>query len=482
MAGIIQLIVVPDAAGWRIFFGRSSVPPPADSPESFPGARRSGTSCDLDHCGRLERIAEYRTNLCDYVCVTQALIAITAIVVGWSLMSAKFVQWGIAPPVVIVLSGVAVGFTTVSQVSETLNTQVALRAAELILAVLLFVDATEVRGGLLGGQPWLASRLLFIALPVSLAVSVLLGLWLLTDLSWAVLLVLACVVVPTDFAPATWILRDREISPRVRNVLNVESGYNDGIVSPIFIFALVLAGNHSQANTPVDALAAAAPSALKALFVGVGVGVVLALSTNTAEQRNSMSEQAKRVALVAAPIMTFALATSIHGNGFVASFVCGIVLSYLRRSPDFGRQLELLDDIGFVLTAAMWFVFGVVAVFAMTTSITWSLIGFCLAALTVVRIVPVLLATIRTRLSRSDRLLAGVLGPRGTTTIVFGLLAFNQLDGQAADTAITATVFVVLGSVVLHGAGWPLLTHARRRFRPDSSPDGSVDRETHESP
>ena len=58
------------------------------------------------------------------------------------------------------------------------------------------------------------------------------------------------------------------------------------------------------------------------------------------------------------------------------------------------------------------------------------------------------------KLSGHERVLVGALGPRGTTTIVFGLLAFNRLpDGSAAETILLITVTCVLGSVVLHGMG-----------------------------
>lgn len=53
-----------------------------------------------------------------------------------------------------------------------------------------------------------------------------------------------------------------------------------------------------------------------------------------------------------------------------------------------------------------------------------------------------------------ERLMVGALGPRGTTSIVFGLLAFNALpDGPYADTALYAMTLTVLGSVLLHGGG-----------------------------
>ena len=51
------------------------------------------------------------------------------------------------------MAGMAVGFTTQDVLAATLNTDTAQHTAEIILAVLLFVDATDVRGGILGDGP-----------------------------------------------------------------------------------------------------------------------------------------------------------------------------------------------------------------------------------------------------------------------------------------------------------------------------------------
>ncbi|MFF9020266.1 hypothetical protein [Streptomyces eurythermus] len=91
------------------------------------------------------------------------------------------------------------------------------------------------------------------------------------------------------------------------------------------------------------------------------------------------------------------------GNGFVASFVCGIAFRYVRQVPARRRGTHAPDASDF----------------------TWR-----------------------------ERLMVGALGPRGTTSIVFGLLAFNALpDGVDADTALYAMTITVLGSVLLHGVG-----------------------------
>lgn len=395
--------------------------------------------------------------------VLLSLIAVSVVLAGWALGAGRLERLRLTAPMVLVLAGVAVGFSTQDVLADSLNTNTAQHVAEIVLAVLLFVDATDVRGGLFGGQPRATMRVLFIALPLSLALSVALGLWLLPHQPWALLLIIACVVVPTDFAPAASILRDHRVPERVRDVLNVEAGYNDGIISPIFIFALALAGDRSHAATPMEALGSAVPQAIKAILVGVVVGAALALLTNNAARRGAMTEQSKRLILVAAPMLAYGSSLAVGGNGFVSAFVCGIAFNYLRNSESIRAELELLDDIGFLLSAVMWFVFGATAVLALTLGVSWGMVLFCLLALTVVRVVPVLIAMLGSTFSWRERWLLGWLGPRGTTSIVFGLLAFNVLTGDAERTSLLTMVVAVLGSVVLHGAAAPAAARAYRR-------------------
>lgn len=389
------------------------------------------------------------------------LIALATVVVGWSLVARRIDRWSVTAPIVFVMAGIGVGFFTEGELVATLNTEDVQRIAEIILAVLLFVDATEVKGGFFGRDVKSAARLLLIALPLSLAFTVLVGAWLLPGVSWPVLLLIACIVIPTDFAPAAAILRDARIPERVRDLLNVEGGYNDGIASPIFIFALVLAGDVSQAETPQEALATSVPHALIAIVVGGVIGVALAVSTNVAEHHGFTTAQAKRMLLVAAPILAYAVSVALHGNGFVSAFVAGIAFNFLRHSEHFHAELEFLDDVAFLLTLAMWFVFGSVAVVALSGGITWGMALFCLLALTLLRMVPVLIAMLRSTFSWQDRVMIGWLGPRGTASIVLGLLAFNVLSGDDEGVVLLTMVVVVLGSVVLHGLGTPI---AARRY------------------
>jgi NhaP-type Na+/H+ or K+/H+ antiporter len=300
--------------------------------------------------------------------VLLSVIAVAVVLAAWSLFARRLERWRVTAPMVFVLAGIAVGFSTQDLLADALNAEIAQHAAEIILA--------------------------------------------------------------------------------------------------IFIFALVLAGDQTHAETPMQALGAVVPQAVKAILVGLALGAAIALASNVAERRDLMTEQSKRLILVAAPLLAYTMSIAVHGNGFVSAFVCGTAYVGLRRSETLRRDLELLDDVGFLLTVLMWFVFGAAAVLALSAGVPLGIVVFCLLALTLVRMVPVVLSLLGSRFTWSERLLLGWIGPRGTTSIVFGLLAFNVLSDVAETDALLTMVVVVLGSVVLHGIGAPAAARAFARSQP----------------
>ena len=420
------------------------------------------------------------------VAVVQSLIALSLVLAVWALLARPMQRGRITAPILLVVVGAGIEYGTYHAVADTLNSQVAQHLAELILAVLVFVDATDVRGGLLGRDPKSALRLLGVGLPLSIGLAFVLGWLLLPGVTWPVLLVLACIVVPTDFAPASQILRDARIPERVRDLLNVEAGYKDGIVAPVLVFALALASGPDDEEPPMEALAEALPEIGIPLVVGPAVGWLLGRLANAADRRNLMTEQSKRIIYVAAPLLSYSLSVGLGGNGFVSAFLCGMALNYVRtirraggtappkargraeRPEDLAehkhRELELIDDVAVLLTAFMWFVVAGIGVIAlMSGGVTWGIVGYAVVAVTLVRLIPVMLALLGSRMDWRERLLVGWLGPRGTTSIVFGLLAFNVLEGGIEKQVLLIMVLVVLSSVVVHGLSAGGVAHAFAR-------------------
>ncbi|MFB9774845.1 cation:proton antiporter [Brevibacterium otitidis] len=348
-----------------------------------------------------------------------------------------------------------------------LNSNAAERIAELVLALLLFVDATEVRYGAMKAMRGPVLRLLFIALPISLFLAWMFASVLLPDLSLVVTLALACVIVPVDFSPVTSIVKDTAIPQRMRHILNLESGYNDGIITPLFLFALALAGDAKHGG-PEAALGQAIPAFLIAVVTGLAIGLAYGMLGNAADRRGWFSAQSMRIGLVAVPLLTYALAVSVHGNGFVAAFVAGTVFRMVRRTRALHEELSLAEDISVINNMMLWFALGASVIFiGQVLGNVWPVLLLVLLALTVIRIVPVLLGLLGSQLAGRERVLIALLGPRGTASVVFGLLAFNALpDTESAAIVISVTVFVLGGSVLLHGIGTqPIVTHLTAGMR-----------------
>ena len=394
-----------------------------------------------------------------------ALVVIMAILLTWALVAGRLARWSITAPLAMVLAGVALTAGSNPVFRFDLETTSAEHAVEVVLAILLFVDATETPGGIVGREPKLTARLLGIALPLTLLTALGVGFLLLPGTGFWLLAVLATVVVPTDLGPAAALIRDRRVPARLRELLNVESGLNDGLVAPIFLFCLAAAKARDSRGVPIDALIDAIPAVLVAIAVGASVGFVGGKLLSRSWTRHWTQPTALRLGVAALPLMTYGLAIVLHGNGFVAAFVAGALFSSATRELP-AYALNLAEDVGLLLSLVVWFIFGSVINQVVASGIGWRVVGYAILVVTVVRIVPVMLSLIGSTITRREALFIGWLGPRGLATIVFGLLAVIELTGADADLAADVMVTTVLVSIVVHGLSYgPLAARYGRRHR-----------------
>ena len=145
---------------------------------------------------------------------TLVLFGLVAVLL-WSLVSHRFERWGVAGPAMLLLLGAATTIWDLPTYAAALNAPLTEKIVEVILSILLFADATEVRGGIFGGEGRITARLVLIALPLSLLLTAIASALLIPE-SFAVIGVIACVVMPTDFAPAAGLLRTRLLPERIR--------------------------------------------------------------------------------------------------------------------------------------------------------------------------------------------------------------------------------------------------------------------------
>ncbi len=385
-----------------------------------------------------------------------ALVVVMMLLLGWALIAGRLARWSVTAPLALLIAGVVLTAGSDPVFVFDIPYESAEPVVEIILAILLFTDATESPGSVLGREPRLTLRLLLLALPLSLLLAWLVGIALFDDAGLWLLAVLAAVVMPVDLAPAISVVRDRRIPQRLRQLLNTESGLNDGLIAPVFLFcvaAATVAGEDALEEAALDAV----PSLAFALLVGLLVGVVAARVLHRSLAAGWTQPSALRLGVLAIPLLAYAGAVVIGGNGFVAAFVAGVFFAPEARQlpPD---ALHLAEDVGGLLSLMLWFIFGSVVTNTLAgDSITWQIVVYAALVISVVRMLPVAISLVGTDLPHRDRAFLGWFGPRGVASLVFALLAFVDLNRPQGEFVVTATVVTVVLSIVVHGLSTQLV-------------------------
>nr|BFE73268.1 hypothetical protein GCM10020092_065690 [Actinoplanes digitatis] len=121
-----------------------------------------------------------------------------------------------------------------------------------------------------------------------------------------------------------------------------------------------------------------------------------------------------------------------------------------------------------------WLTFGAVAVPIVIEQIDWQVAVYAVLSLTVVRMLPVALVLIGARLSRPTVAFVGWFGPRGLASIIFALIALDELHGEA-DRVVAIIGTTVLFSVFAHGvSAKPLASRYGARAGVAAAPAGAT--------
>jgi len=423
--------------------------------------------------------------------MTETTFAVLALLVlAWAVTSDLLAKANITGPLVFTVAGFVLGNRDWGPLSVDVDAPSIHLIAELTLAMLLFSDAARVNLSRLKRDIYLPGRLLGIGLPLSVVLGSLLAAWLFHDFTWALAGFVGAALAPTDAALSAQVINDQRIPMRLRRALNVESGLNDGIVTPIVMFTLaVAAGQLGSANE--DGTSTHGGGALLELAVGVIVGLVVGLGSarllTFGSRRHWIALGARRLGTLAAALSSFALAVALSGNGFIAAFVAGVAFRAGLDEDvlDADNAVELPELLGEILAFVVWFLFGAALAPTAVHNFDVSLLAYAVLSLTVVRIAPVALSLIGKGLDRRTVVFVGWFGPRGLASVVFALLAVEELgETELVGRAVAAVSLTVLLSVALHGiSAGPLGSrYVRLERADDSSPGPRSRRPAHRQP
>lgn len=362
----------------------------------------------------------------------------------WAVVSARAERVYLSAPIVFVIVGwvLAAGLDVLHPGHEPVRV-----VAETTLVWVLFADASTVQISKLRRDAALYARLLGIGLPLTVALGTLAAVVMLDVQAWTALLVGAALA-PTDAALGAAVLTDPHVPVQRRLLLNVESGLNDGIATPIVLVAIAgVAADNDIAG--IDGPGHAAVSLLIGALVGVGVGVAGGMLTRVARRKGWLSEDFAGPGVLALALLTYATAVYVGGNGFVAAFIGGLAFGATAGRGGV-KEVEYVEQTAALAAVGSWLFFGAVAVAGLRHGVSWTVVGYAALSLTLIRMLPVAISLLGAGFDRATVAFVGWFGPRGLASVIFALLALEDLDGAAHEATDVIGVTVLL-SVLAHG-------------------------------
>lgn len=378
------------------------------------------------------------------------LLVVALSVFAFAMFSQRSSMSPVTAPMVFTAIGLLLGTIGTDWFDLTLDGEVVSVLVEGTLVVVLFTDAARIDLRALRSAAALPARLLGIGLPLTIIAGTAIASLLFDSLTVVEAGLVAAILAPTDAALGQAVVSDRRLPTRIRQTLNVESGLNDGIMVPVVTVLLALTVAESDPTGAGEWGAFVAGQLGFGLLAGLTAGAFGGWLLHRRSGAGEVEGTYRQLAGLAIAVAAYAGAEVVGGNGFIAAFVAGLAFARVA-STECADVQDLTEDEGELLTALTFLVFGAALAAPRLSDLTWQIGVYAVASLTLVRVVPVLIALARTGTLLETRLFMGWFGPRGLASILFALLVSQELRGPQADTILAVAVWTVLLSVFAHG-------------------------------
>jgi cell volume regulation protein A len=285
--------------------------------------------------------------------------------------------------------------------------------------------------------------------------------------SWTTSGLLGAALAPTDPAVTFSVLGAKEVGGRSGTILEGESGFNDPVGIALMIGLVELATTDDGSFSLVISEFAVEMS------IGLAFGLAGGLVLTWALRHIALPQALTPIWALAIVGVIFGLTGVLHGSGFLAVFIAGVMVGDLvapawEATEQFVRALANLAELAVFVALGL-----TVSLGSIVDDLWWQ--GLALAALLAFVIRP-LVATpllLPARLTWGERGFIVWSGLKGAVPILLASLAV--VGGASEAEAIYGIVFVVVFfSVVVQGTGLPLIASvlgvpmedARDRGRP----------------
>ncbi len=330
------------------------------------------------------------------------------------------------------------------------------KATELIVIVSLMGAGLKIDHPLTWRGWRLTWRLLAVAMPITIAALTMLGMELL-GIGLATALLLGTALSPTDpvLASDVQIECSREgEKDETRFALTAEAGLNDGFAFPFIHLAILAAAGGWAFETWRE-------FAVQWVFVRIGIGLAAGIAGGWLLGRviyrlpgdTRLSRTGDGFVALGATLSIYALTEVVHGYGFFAVFVAGIMLRRAGQRHDFNDKLHAFaDETERLLMMGLLVLFGgMLTAGDLLSALGWPDVAFALAAIFLVRPVAGWIALAGLKLRPIERGAMAFFGIRGLGSVYYFAYGVNHGVFDQTTRLWGALGLVILLSILLHG-------------------------------
>lgn len=369
------------------------------------------------------------------------VVAFAAVLLAAVLVSGLAHRSVLSTAVVFLVGGFLLGDGMFGVISVHPDDPVIATFAELALFSVLFTDGMKVTARDLRSAQHLPGRALLFGLPLTLALTAVLA-HVVAGLPWTQALLIGAVLSPTDPVFASALVGRLEVPYRLRHLLNVESGLNDGLALPIVIVLLAVVD-----SDPIDGVHLGSD-----LLLGVALGIVIPWVAIRLERMRPFESTSFYEPLNAFAIGLLVLGiTSVSGaNEFLAAFAAGVTVATISPAIQtaFHQFGELVAEL---LKLAALLLFGALISPAFLAEVPWQGYVFALLALVLARPIALAFALFGSGLPRREWTAAAWFGPKGFASVVYGLLILES-GVVNRDELFHLVAIVIAMSIVAHSS------------------------------
>ena len=368
----------------------------------------------------------------------------------------------------LILSGRVLGIIELGLENEIIQI-----IAEVTLILVLFTDASRIDVRRLLRHYTLPTRLLALGLPLMMIMGTMVAAILFAELTFWEAAVLAIILAPTDASLGQAVVTNPKVPVRIRQTLNVESGLNDGIAMPFLLLALNLAVAEESPLGQIHFL----ERALTQIVVGVLAGVIMGfLGTRFIEwgQKSKwMSKEFQKLSALSLALLAYGVAVLTGGNGFIAAFVMGIMVTNTSTADSSETIYEFAEiSVQGLIMLTFMIVFGTIMLPLALDKLDFTMLLYAVLSLAVIRLLAVGTSLLRMSVKWVTIGFLGWFGPRGIASILY---IFTVLEEDLANEALIYNVVMltVLISIFAHGiTAAPLAKRYTQRIRAIAESEG----------